>query len=173
MPMSGPALGAMAIGSIFLYSAIKGKSVLASAQSIIMGGSPGAVKPTLQITDSSATANSTSSSGKVPGVQTSGLPSAGTYSHSQLMKLWESVGGDASKANNAACHAIQESGGRPLVTSSNPDGGTNVGLWQLDTKGKGAGYSIQALQNAENNARITVFATRNGTDWSAWATPGC
>ncbi len=59
------------------------------------------------------------------------------------------------------------------VTSSNPDGGTNVGLWQLGTEGVGAGYSVSELQNALTNARITVRATRNGTDWSQWATPGC
>jgi hypothetical protein len=67
---------------------------------------------------------------------------------------------------------MHESSGNPQATSSNPDGGTNVGLWQLDTKGKGAGYSVLALQNAMNNARITVLASANGTNWSAWSTAG-
>jgi len=107
------------------------------------------------------------------GVQASGLPSAGTYTHAQLVTLWTQAGGSAATANNAACHGIQESGGNPQATSPNPDGGINVGLWQLDTKGKGAGYTVEELQNAMNNARITVFATANGTNWSAWATPGC
>lgn len=40
MPMNGPAIAMMGIGSIFLYSAVKGKSVLASAQAIITGQSP-------------------------------------------------------------------------------------------------------------------------------------
>lgn len=106
-------------------------------------------------------------------MQASGLPSAGSYSTAQLQALWRSAGGSAATAANAACHAMQESSGNPQVTSANPDGGTNVGLWQLDTRGKGAGYSVSALQNAMNNARITVFATANGTNWSAWATPGC
>jgi hypothetical protein len=68
---------------------------------------------------------------------------------------------------------MQESSGNAAVTSSNPDGGVNVGLWQLDTRGKGAGYSVAQLQDPNTNARVTVFATRNGRDWSAWATPGC
>jgi hypothetical protein len=75
---------------------------------------------------------------------------------------------------NAACHAIQESSGNALVTSPNPDGGTNVGLWQLDTpSGKGAGYTVAQLQNAALNAKVAVSASSDGTDWSAWATPGC
>jgi hypothetical protein len=103
----------------------------------------------------------------------SGAGAAGTYSHAQLMQLWKSVGGSAATAQNAACHAIQESSGRPKVTSSNPDGGINVGLWQLDTKGVGAGHTVAQLQDPVTNARITVMATRNGTNWAQWATSGC
>jgi hypothetical protein len=89
------------------------------------------------------------------------------------MTLWRQAGGSAAAANNAACHAMQESSGDPKVTSGNPDGGTNVGLWQLDTRGVGAGYTVAQLQNPMTNAHITVMATRNGTNWSQWATPGC
>lgn len=46
MPMSGPAIAMMGIGSVFLYSAVKGKSVLASAQAIITGQTPQSVKQT-------------------------------------------------------------------------------------------------------------------------------
>lgn len=95
------------------------------------------------------------------------------YSSSQIQGLWILAGGSQASAANAVCHAIQESGGNAKVTSQNPDGGTNVGLWQLDTKGVGAGYSVAQLQDAATNARITVNATRNGQDWSSWATPGC
>lgn len=170
MPMNGPALGALAFGSVFLYAAIKGKSVLASAQAVIQGKSPATVKQSTGINE--ITPNTPTVGGGI-GIPTSGLPSAGTYSHSQLMQLWINAGGPASTANNAACHAIQESSGNPQSTSSNPDGGTNVGLWQLDTKGVGAGYPISALENAMTNARITVMATNGGRNWSQWATPGC
>ena len=106
---------------------------------------------------------------------TTGTPPSvtGNYSHADLEALWTAVGGDPKQANNAACHGIQESSGSPTVTSPNPDGGTNVGLWQLDTKGKGAGFSLDQLKNPVTNAQITVMATNNGTDWSAWSTPGC
>jgi hypothetical protein len=97
----------------------------------------------------------------------------GSFSHAGLMTLWEQAGGSAATANNAACHAIQESSGDPAAESANPDGGTNVGLWQLDTKGVGAGHSIAALKDPMTNAKITVRATGNGRNWSQWATPGC
>jgi hypothetical protein len=68
---------------------------------------------------------------------------------------------------------MQESTGRPWVTSPNPDGGVNVGLWQLDTLGKGAGHSVAQLQDPLTNARVTVATTDDGANWTAWATPGC
>lgn len=95
--------------------------------------------------------------------------SGGTLSKAEIASLWTSNGGAASKANVAAAVAMQESSGRTGVTSHNPDGGTNVGLWQLDTKGVGAGHSVAQLQDAATNARITIMATANGTNWSKWA----
>lgn len=106
----------------------------------------------------------------------SGTGSVGSYSTASkqaLETLWVKAGGSQSSAANAVCHAEQESSGNATVTSSNPDGGTNVGLWQLDTKGVGAGYTVAQLSNPAVNAAITVKATRDGADWSSWATPGC
>jgi len=68
----------------------------------------------------------------------------------------------------AAAVAMQESSGRTGVTSPNPDGGTNVGLWQLDTKGVGAGHTVEQLQDPATNARITIMGSANGTNWSHW-----
>jgi hypothetical protein len=99
-----------------------------------------------------------------------------TFTQATLEALWTSNGGAASAANNAACHAMQESGGRPTaVNVGGPGPGCNaVGLWQLATPcGKGAGYTQAQLEDPVTNARITIMATRNGTDWSAWATSGC
>ena len=171
--INGSAVGVIAAGFVFLYAGIKGFSIPQTIQSIVQGKSPVKLKQATSVGTPADSTSGAATSGTVPGVQSSALPSSGTYNTAQLQALWVQAGGDPSRARNAACHAMQESGGRPTVTSSNPDGGTNVGLWQLDTKGKGAGYSVSALQNALNNARITVLATRNGTDWSAWATPGC
>jgi soluble lytic murein transglycosylase-like protein len=100
-------------------------------------------------------------------------PAGSDYGTSQLQALWVQAGGSQGTKVNAACHAMQESSGNPDVTSPNPDGGINVGEFQLDTRGKGAGYSVAQLQDPLTNARVTVAATRDGTDWTAWATPGC
>ena len=97
------------------------------------------------------------------------LPASGAYSESQLQTIWKLAGGSPAEAVFAAGVAMAESGGRPKVTSRNPDGGTNVGLWQLDTKGEGAGHTVAELQNPATNAKITVAKTSNGRDWSAWA----
>lgn len=164
------AFGALAIGGLFIYSAVTNKRVLSATQKLVQGQNPATAAANPQVITAGAAAGGSGT------VTTGAVPSGGkgTLTHAALMALWISAGGSPSKANNAACHAIQESGGRPLVTSPNPDGGTNVGLWQLDTPGgKGAGYSIAQLQNPYTNARVAVKGSSNGTDWSAWATPGC
>jgi hypothetical protein len=94
---------------------------------------------------------------------------AQTFSMTQLVALWIKAGGPLSTAPAAVARAWSESTGRAAVTSANPDGGTNVGLWQLDTRGVGAGHSVADLQQPLTNAQITVRATRGGRDWSEWA----
>jgi hypothetical protein len=162
--ISGIGLATLSVGGILTWAGIRGYSILKAVQNMIQG------KP-------AATGQSVSSL-TAHGVQTAtgpgvAAPTSGTWTHDGLMKLWESVGGPAGTANNAACHAIQESSGNASVTSPNPDGGENVGLWQLDTKGKGAGYTVAQLQNPTINARVALIGSSNGSDWSAWATPGC
>jgi hypothetical protein len=99
------------------------------------------------------------------------LPASGSLSHAQLEELWTSSGGDPAVKNKAAAIAQAESGGSPTVTSPNPDGGTNVGLWQLDTPGgKGAGHTIAQLQDPTTNAQVAIMGSANGSNWSAWAT---
>lgn len=97
---------------------------------------------------------------------------AGTrYSYAQLMGLWIKAGGSKAKAPVAAAIAEAESGGCSSATSVNPDGGTNVGLWQLDTPGGvGSGYSTAQLRNGATNAKVAVKGSRNGADWGAWET---
>lgn len=102
-----------------------------------------------------------------------GAAAGRTLGPASLAALWEQAGGSAATAGNAACHAMQESSGRPQATSPNPDGGENIGLWQLDTRGKGSGYTVAQLEDPLTNARAAVAGTGGGTDWSAWATPGC
>jgi hypothetical protein len=98
------------------------------------------------------------------------MQSQQTLTYAQLEGLWIQNGGSKATAPIAAAIALAESSGRSWITSSNPDGGTNVGPWQLDTKGKGAGYSVAQLQDPNTNAAVAVQASGNGTDWSAWET---
>ena len=93
-----------------------------------------------------------------------------TYTYAQLEALWIANGGSKAPAPIAAAIAEADSSGESAVTSSNPDGGTNVGPWQLDTNGKGSGYTVAQLQDANTNARVAVAGSSNGADWSAWET---
>jgi Lysozyme like domain len=93
-----------------------------------------------------------------------------TLTYAQLEGLWITNGGNKAVAPLAAAIAMAESSGRTDVTSANPDGGVNVGLWQLDTKGKGAGHTVADLQNPATNAAVAVQGSNDGTDWSAWET---
>ena len=125
------------------------------------GQTPAALIDAQQTTEAAGAA-STGPAGPSPKV-------VGTYSLQELQTLWISQGGSPGTAFEAANVAMAESSGEPAVTSANPDGGTNVGLWQLDTKGVGAGYTIEQLSDPATNCRITVMHTANGTNWSEWA----
>jgi hypothetical protein len=168
--LGGFALSSVLAGTILVYAGIRGINLGQALRAVVAGKSPSAVPPSQQIPplgggSASPVAASSPGAGAAPG--------SGHYDHASLMTLWQQAGGSAATASNAACHAMQESSGDPKVTSPNPDGGTNVGLWQLDTAGVGAGYSVAQLQDAMLNARLTVMHTANGTSWAQWATPGC
>jgi Lysozyme like domain len=92
------------------------------------------------------------------------------YTYAQLEGLWINAGGSPATAPVAAAIAEAESGGFPGATSGNPDGGTNVGLWQLDTRGKGAGKTVAQLKDPATNAKMAVQGSNGGKDWSAWET---
>ena len=162
-------------GALFMYAGTKNISVLSAIDQMITGKAP-------------STAGSAGAGlGSVVGTGgQSGAPgggnlinkpgSKGTYSRSQIISLWVMAGGSQSTANNAACHAEQESGGDPMALNINGPGPNcdAVGLYQLATPcGVGKGYSVPQLQDAITNTRITVRATNDGRDWSQWATPGC
>jgi hypothetical protein len=157
--VSGVALAAMATGGVLLWSGINNRSVTDTLTSLLKGAQPtaGAGQQLVSATSSTAT--------------TAPAGSASYDSSNALQTLWTSNGGDPRTAAFAAKVAMAESSGNAGVTSANPDGGTNVGIWQLDTKGVGAGYSVAQLQNANTNARITIMATHNGTVWSQWGDP--
>lgn len=93
------------------------------------------------------------------------------FTSADMVSFWTQNGGDPKRAQFAAGVMMAESSGNPNATSSNPDGGTNVGLFQLDTRGVGAGHTVAELKDPTKNTQITIMATRNGTDWADWADP--
>jgi hypothetical protein len=166
--VNGVGIGGVALmggGLLFLWSGYHGAHVTGSLRDLLAGKQPSPGSGDLAIGGGSYTlAGATSGTG--------GGPSLGTYGHASLEQLWTGNGGSPSTANVAAAVAMAESGGRAGVTSSNPDGGVNVGLWQLDTRGKGSGYTVAQLSNPQTNAHVAIMGSANGTDWSAWATYG-
>lgn len=94
-----------------------------------------------------------------------------SYTYAQLEQLWINNGGSSATAPVAAAIAEAESAGNSAATSSNPDGGTNVGLWQLDTPGGGgAGFTQAQLLDANTNAAAAVKASSAGANWGTWET---
>jgi hypothetical protein len=166
MAVNVGALAALGTGVVLTWSAIQNQKITVTLQDIVSGKKP-------QPGPMSSGAGTGGGSGSTPVLPT---PSgSGFYSNAGLRALWIAAGGNPAKAAVAACIAQHESSGNPEVTSSNPDGGTNVGLWQLDTPGgKGAGFTVSQLQHALLNAHVAIRGSSNGTDWSAWATaPAC
>lgn len=155
--INGPAAAVMGTGFLFVYAGIRGYSILKAIQSLVKGSPPSTGQTTALL---SATTT--------PTTDTSGAAYSGP---TDLQSLWISNGGPSNTAGFAASVAMAESSGNANATSSNPDGGTNVGLFQLDTKGVGAGHTIAQLQNPNTNTRITVQATNGGHDWKEWANP--
>lgn len=93
-----------------------------------------------------------------------------TLSVIQMYALARKAGLSAGHAVVAAAVGMAESSGRTAVTSSNPDGGENVGVWQLDTKGVGSGYTVAQLQDPSTNAKVMAKGSNNGQYWGPWAT---
>ena len=163
----GIALGSVSIGILLAYAGIKNISIPAAVQGIIQGKNPQRLAGTGGQAVQPAGTTAVAPSSELPG-GTAG----GTFTAAQIASLWTSNGGDPATAGFAARVAMAESSGEAAITSGNPDGGTNVGLFQLDTPGGvGAGHTIAQLQDPNLNTQITIMATRNGTDWSEWSDP--
>lgn len=163
----GIGIAAIAAGGLLAYAGVKGYSIGTTIQNLVTGKSPLKQAQATAVGTPSGESPTTSGNAPPPGP-------GGTYSDSQLQSLWRLAGGNPAAARTASCIAMHESSGNPDATSANPDGGTNVGLWQLDTKGKGAGHTVEQLKDPLTNARVAVQGSSNGNDWSAWATaPMC
>lgn len=173
--VDGIALGSVSAGALFLYAAVTGKTVLGTVQALVKGKAPSTAPSgaPASLTGSYGATGSASGSAPAAGydIATNIPPAKGSYSRSQLEKLWTDNGGPSDTAAFAAAVAMAESSGNPKATSSNPDGGTNVGLFQLDTKGVGAGYPVADLEDPNLNTQVTIMATGGGTNWSEWGNP--
>lgn len=90
---------------------------------------------------------------------------AGAYSYAGLEQLWVANGGSVATEATAACIAEHESSG--VASAFN---GRDIGLWQIDP-----GHDPNGdLYNANENARIAVQVSADGTNWSQWTTaPDC
>lgn len=168
--IDGLALGCIAIGGGLAYAGIAGKSIPSLIQGFVTGKSPSsatAANAIQQVTETGAGSTVAPDAGSTVAPDTS----LSGYSQAQIQQLWIAEGGASDTAAFAAQVAMSESSGLPDVTSSNPDGGTNAGLFQLDTKGVGAGYSVAQLQDPGTSTQITIMATGNGINWREWSDP--
>jgi hypothetical protein len=130
---------------------------------------PSGQAPASAVASAVETTNPAAETGGVVGPAGTAPSVSGAYTLPELETLWTSQGGSGQTAFEAANVGMSESDGNANATSQNPDGGTNVGLWQLDTKGVGSGYTVAQLQDPATNCRITIMATANGTNWSEWS----
>jgi hypothetical protein len=162
--LSGLAVAEIGVGGILVYSGMKGSSIADTFSSLLNNKTPSDTEPVSGSGSGFAYTSSAADSGTAPAAK-------GNYTIAQIEQLWTSQGGDSDTAAFAAAVAMSESSGDADATSPNPNGGTNTGLWQLDTAGVGFGYTVAELQNPETNAQITVLATDNGRNWVDWGDP--
>lgn len=102
---------------------------------------------------------------------TPGAPTVMTAKN--LADLTEGVFADTAPSGHptprewAIAIALAESSGRVGATSPNPDGGTNYGLWQIDSKSHPQ-YTTAELLTAGGNMRAAAAISNNGHDWGPW-----
>lgn len=140
MPINGPALGALGIGSLFLYSAIRGKSILASAQAIITGQSPQTVKQTNPIASNTPVTDNTFGGGNI------------------------ASGGIAGIAQKYIGHAYLF-GGAPGENGQNPWDCSSAANWII---GHDAKMSIPGFPNGSYNGQTHGPATLSWITWGAF-----
>jgi cell wall-associated NlpC family hydrolase len=140
MPINGPALGALGIGSLFLYSAIKGKSILASAQAIIIGQSPQTVKQTNAIVSNTPVTDNTFGGGTI------------------------AAGGIAGIAQKYIGHAYVY-GGAPGTNGKNPWDCSSCANWVI---GHDAGMSIPQFPHGSYNGATHGPATLSWITWGTF-----
>ena len=157
MANTGAALAAGVTGIILVWSGIENRSVLTTVKDLIAGQKPTPGPQTAPAAGYSIATN---------------IPAGkGSYSEAGIQQLWINNGGPSDTAAFAGAVGMAESSGDASATSPNPNGGTNVGIFQLDTTGVGEGYTVQELSDPNLNTQVTIMATNGGTNWEEWGDP--
>lgn len=166
--VNGFTVGYTAVGVVLVFSGFKGWSISDTFQYLISGKQPpNSAVQTIGSGETLSTAPAVNSA--EPAAAAEAAAGSASYTGTGLQALWTANGGAEDTAAMAAAVAEYESGGNADATSPNPDGGTNVGIFQLDTNGVGSGYTVLQLENPNLNTQITIMATKNGTDWTEWS----
>jgi hypothetical protein len=157
MAINGVALGALGIGGIFFYSAIKGKSVLATTQSVITGKSPATVKQAYPITDNSPTSTDQQSSSVNGGV----VANTGT-NKSILQKTAAGFGWTGAQWTALDRIELQEAG-----YSSTIKNGSSGALGMAQALGHGNANTAGILGNEYGGYGLTDGEARKANDGDA------
>lgn len=83
------------------------------------------------------------------------------------MRFWVRNGGDPDKAINACAVAWAESGGNDHAVSPSRD----YGIWQINESNFASqGLTRVTAMDPDENARVAVRMSSNGTNWGPWCT---
>lgn len=96
-----------------------------------------------------------------------GPSSGGTYSYSQLRKLWLNAGGNKGWSYVMAAIAMAESGGNPQAHHVDSNGSIDYGLWQINTIHH---YAVSDMLNPQQNAKeaVSIFNSAGPHAWSTY-----
>lgn len=169
MAVNGPALAAVAAGSIFLYAGLKGKSILATVQSIVKGKAPASVpgsSPVPIAADIASAAAAAAASVTLGGTSLTTSPGA-SQNQATAKMLAISMGYSSWTTGQEWMDWVklwnQESGWS--ITAHNPSGASGIAQ-NIN------GYSADYLQgNAQSQITwgINYIAGRYGSPSGAWA----
>ncbi len=171
MPMNGPAIAGLGIGTLLLYSAIKGKSILATVQSVIIGQSPANVAPTEQITSPTPPADVKSKTGGAGLVNAAPTPTGSEKSwidsfltavgapttgpNEQSLTAWIAHEGDFATSGNNALNTTQPNSDSIGVKNS-------IGVQIFRTPSGGVNANATALLNGLYPDILMLLRSGNG-----------
>lgn len=166
--ISGVALGSIAVGSLFVYAAITGKSVLASVQAMIKGESPSLLQNVKPITGPVQVAGSTNSGNLTNvGVGNQGPPLGTSQFAAQVLA---GIGAPDSAANQRSIAGwVQHEGGggrnNPLNTTLPMPGSTSfnsVNVQNYVSPEQGVSATIATLEGGNYGDILMLLRSGQG-----------